>query len=198
MDIQTLEIVQTANRLVDTLGTRDPHRIARELGIEVIPMNYKRQRGAYKVILRNRFIFIKNDLHPAMESIVMLHEIGHDVLHRKEAVKAGGFKEFNIFNMQESRMEYEANVFASQVSLDDEEILEYIRYGYDIQQIASAMHSDTNLVALKTDALITRVLIRKYSKNYDYGICQAGLVNEITGIRCKPSTRYFFAHAWKQ
>lgn len=51
-------------------------------------------------------------------------------------------------------MEYEANVFASQVSLDDEEILEYIRYGYDIQQIDRAMHSDTNLVALKTDALI--------------------------------------------
>lgn len=57
-------------------------------------------------------------------------------------------------------MEYEANVFASQVSLDDVEILEYIRYGYDIQQIASAMHSDTNLVALKTDTLL---LALKYS-----------------------------------
>ena len=113
MDIQTLEIVQTANNLVRDLGTRDPHKIARELGIEIIPMNYKRQRGAYKVLLRNRFIFIKNDLHPVMENIVLLHEIGHDVLHRKEAVKAGGFKEFNIFNMQESRMEYEANVFVS-------------------------------------------------------------------------------------
>ena len=156
MDIQTLEIVQAANNLVRDLGTRDPHKIARELGIEIIPMNYKRQRGAYKVLLRNRFIFIKNDLHPVMENIVLLHEIGHDVLHRKEAVKAGGFKEFNIFNMQESRMEYEANVFVSQVSLDDEEILEYIRYGYDIQQIARAMHSDTNLVALKTDALIAQ------------------------------------------
>lgn len=156
MDIQTLEIVQTANNLVRDLGTRDPQKIARELGIEIIPMNYKRQRGAYKVLLRNRFIFIKNDLHPVMENIVLLHEIGHDVLHRKEAVKAGGFKEFNIFNMQESRMEYEANVFVSQVSLDDEEILEYIRYGYDIQQIARAMHSDTNLVALKTDALIAQ------------------------------------------
>ena len=156
MDIQTLEIVQTANNLVRDLGTRDPHKIARELGIEIIPMNYKRQRGAYKVLLRNRFIFIKNDLHPVMENIVLLHEIGHDVLHRREAVKAGGFKEFNIFNMQESRMEYEANVFVSQVSLDDEEILEYIRYGYDIQQIARAMHSDTNLVALKTDALIAQ------------------------------------------
>lgn len=156
MDIQTLEIVQTANNLVRDLGTRDPHKIARELGIEIIPMNYKRQRGAYKVLLRNRFIFIKNDLHPVMKNIVLLHEIGHDVLHRKEAVKAGGFKEFNIFNMQESRMEYEANVFVSQVSLVDEEILEYIRYGYDIQQIARAMHSDTNLVALKTDALIAQ------------------------------------------
>lgn len=156
MDIQTLEIVQTANNLVRDLGTRDPHKIARELGIEIIPMNYKRQRGAYKVLLRNRFIFIKNDLHPVMENIVLLHEIGHDVLHRKEAVKAGGFKEFNIFNMQESRMEYEANVFVSQVSLVDEEILEYIRYGYDIQQIDRAMHSDTNLVALKTDALIAQ------------------------------------------
>lgn len=156
MDIQTLEIVQTANNLVRDLGTRDPHKIARELGIEIIPMNHKRQRGAYKVLLRNRFIFIKNDLHPVMENIVLLHEIGHDVLYRKEAVKAGGFKEFNIFNMQESRMEYEANVFVSQVSLVDEEILEYIRYGYDIQQIARAMHSDTNLVALKTDALIAQ------------------------------------------
>ena len=45
--------------------------------------------------MRNRFIFIKDDLHPVMERIVMLHEIGHDALHREEAVKAGGFKEFN-------------------------------------------------------------------------------------------------------
>lgn len=156
LDIQTLEIVQTANRLVDTFGTRDPHRIAQALGIEVISVDFKRQRGAYKVLMRNRFIFIKNDLDPVTERVVMLHEIGHDVLHRKEAVKAGGFKEFNIFNMRENRMEYEANVFASQVSLGDEEILEYIRYGYDIQQIATAMHSDTNLVALKTDALIAQ------------------------------------------
>ena len=156
LDIQTLEIVQTANRLVDTFGTRDPHRIAQALGIEVISVDFKRQRGAYKVLMRNRFIFIKNDLDPVMERAVMLHEIGHDVLHRKEAVKAGGFEEFNIFNMRENRMEYEANVFASQVSLDDEEILEYIHYGYDIQRIASAMHTDANLVALKTDALIAQ------------------------------------------
>lgn len=57
---------------------------------------FNEQRGAYKVLMRNRFIFIKNDLHPVMENIVLLHELGHDALHREEATKVGGFKEFEI------------------------------------------------------------------------------------------------------
>ena len=65
----------------------------------------------------------------------------------------GGFQEFNIFDMRENRMEYEANVFAAQASLPDDTIIEYIKRGYDIQQIAKAMHSDINLIALKVDTL---------------------------------------------
>ena len=152
----TSEIVRKANHLVKECGTRDPNRIARELGIEVMPCDFKRQKGAYKVILRNRFIFIKQDLHPVMSNIVMLHEIGHDILHQSEAIAAGGFKEFNIFNMHDIRMEYEANIFASQVALDDDEFLELCEKGYDIQQIARALHSDINLVALKSDTLISQ------------------------------------------
>ena len=152
----TSEIVRKANHLVKECGTRDPNRIARELGIEVMPCDFKRQKGAYKVILRNRFIFIKQDLHPVMSNIVMLHEIGHDILHQSEAIAAGGFKEFNIFNMQDIRMEYEANIFASQVALDDDEFLELCEKGYDIQQIARALRSDINLVALKSDTLISQ------------------------------------------
>lgn len=29
---------------------------------------FNEQRGAYKVLMRNRFIFVKNDLHPVMET----------------------------------------------------------------------------------------------------------------------------------
>ena len=100
MYVSTSEIVQKANSIVAQCGTRDPNRIARDLGIEVRYYPFKEQRGAYKVIMRNRFIFLKNDLHPVMENIVLLHEIGHDLLHREEATKAGGFKEFEIFNMR--------------------------------------------------------------------------------------------------
>lgn len=85
-----------------------------------------------------------------MHQIVLLHEIGHDTLHRQECIRIGGFQEFNIFDMQDSR------VFKAEVSLPDDEILEYIYKGYDIGHIARAMHSDINLVAMKADALIRR------------------------------------------
>lgn len=98
MYVSTSEIVQKANSIVAQCGTRDPLRIARDLGIEVMYCPFNEQRGAYKVLMRNRFIFVKNDLHPVMENIVLLHELGHDALHREEATKVGGFKEFEILD----------------------------------------------------------------------------------------------------
>lgn len=154
MIIRAEEAIAQADKLVRKFGTRNADRLASELGIIVVPRNFVKQKGVYKVIERNRYIFIKNDLHPVMHSIVLLHEIGHDTLHRKESISVGGFKEFNIFDMQDKRMEYEANVFAAQISLPDDEVLEYMYEGYDVGQIAKAMHSDINLVALKADALI--------------------------------------------
>lgn len=155
-DVCNSEIVQKANRIVAQCGTRDPKRIARELGIEVMYLPFSKQRGAYKVIMRNRFMFIKDNLHPVMENIVLLHELGHDTLHREEATRTGGFEEFNIFEMQDNRMEYEANIFASQVALPDDDFLELAERGYDTQQIARALNSDINLVALKADTLISQ------------------------------------------
>ena len=152
----TAEIVKIVNKLIDRCGTRDPYKVAKELGINIIYRNFDKQRGAYKVILKNRFVFLKNGMHPVVEQIVLWHEIGHDVLHRQEAVAVGGFKEFNIFDMRDQRMEYEANMFAAQIALPDDEILEYIYGGYDVGQIARAMDSDINLVALKVSELNTR------------------------------------------
>ena len=83
----TAEIVKIVNKLIDRCGTRDPYKVAKELGINIIYRNFDKQRGAYKVILKNRFVFLKNGMHPVVEQIVLWHEIGHDVLHRQEAVQ---------------------------------------------------------------------------------------------------------------
>ena len=153
MYFTSADIVQRANKLVRDCGTRNPHKIASQLGVQILHCPFTQQLGAYKVIMRNRFIFVKDDLHPVMENIVLLHELGHDALHRDEATKIGGFEEFNIFNMRNNRMEFEANVFASQVALADDDFIELAERGYDSQQIASALNSDINLVAVKGETL---------------------------------------------
>ncbi len=145
--------IDMADKLVRLHSVRSGEELAQAVGIEVLPLNFSQQKGVYTVLERNRFIFIKDDLEPIMRSIVLLHEVGHDALHREEAVRTGGFQEFNIYDTGNSRMEYEANLFAAQVSLPDEEILDYIYGGYDVQQIAQAMYSDINLVALKVSYL---------------------------------------------
>ena len=104
MNNDTLSIVQKANKIVKLCGTRDPYRIADQLGIGILHCNFQTQKGAYKVLLRNRFIFLNNSLPPAMERIVLWHELGHDTLHREAAIEAGGFQEFNLFNMTGLRM----------------------------------------------------------------------------------------------
>lgn len=149
----TDNIIRRADALVRSTGTRDPERIAEALGIIVKDVNFEKQKGLYKVILRNRFIFIKSDLSEVMRRIVLLHEIGHDQLHRH---LDDVFQEFQIFDMRGNVMEYEANLFAAQIALPDEEILEYIRSGYDAAQIAMATASDINLVALKVSELSRR------------------------------------------
>ena len=48
-------------------------------------------------------------------------------------------------------------------------ILEYIKNGYDIQQIARAMCSDINLIALKVDTLIAQgYQLRKQEHQNDF------------------------------
>ena len=80
-----------AVKVLRRYGTCSPDRLVYEMGITVLSRPFAKQKGAYKVIERNRFIFIEEDLPPVMHDIVLLHEIGHDTLHRHEAVSTGGF-----------------------------------------------------------------------------------------------------------
>ena len=159
MDFTIDSIGKKADALVRRFGTRDPELLSAALGIRILPRPFKAQKGAYMTQLRNRYIFIREGLKdedPAMYRIVLAHELGHDALHRAQAKTAGAFREFNLFDMRESRLEYEANVFAAELLLPDDEVLDCIGRGYDIYEIAAALRSDINLVALKNDLLIRR------------------------------------------
>lgn len=135
--------------LVKRFDTRDPFRIAKELGIEVMFCeDFGPLKGMYRVVKRNRFIFINQDLSAGMQRIVCAHELGHDQLHRSLA-KGNALQEFMLYDMA-TKPEYEANIVAAEILLDTDELLEYVyHYGYTSEQIARAMRTDINLVALK-------------------------------------------------
>lgn len=137
------------SKLVRQFGTRDPFEIASGLGIEVLFCEgFGSLKGMYRVIQRNRFIFLNQELAPRMQRIVCAHELGHDQLHRSLA-KGGALHEFMLYDMT-TKPEYEANIVAAEILLDTDVILDYIyRYGYTSEQIARAMDTDINLVALK-------------------------------------------------
>lgn len=149
------QLSKIGSNLVKRFQTRDPFVIARELGITVLFVDdLSSLKGAYRIIKKQRFIFINANLPEQMQRIVCAHEIGHDRLHRAIA-ETSGMMEFMLYDMR-TRPEYEANIVAADILLDDEEILSYIYEGRDAEQIASIMHSDINLVALKVDSLIRK------------------------------------------
>lgn len=135
--------------LVKRFGTRDPFQIAKALGIEVLYCeDFGSLKGMYRVIKRNRFIFLNKDLNERMQRIVCAHELGHDQLHRKLA-QTNALHEFMLYDMT-TRPEYEANIVAAGILIDTDELLDYVyNYRYSAEQIARAMDTDINLVALK-------------------------------------------------
>jgi Zn-dependent peptidase ImmA (M78 family) len=139
----------SARRLVRRSGSRDPFQIADDTGVTVLFRNdFKRQKGAFKVVARNSFIFINANLSEEMQRLVCAHELGHSVLHRSLGGRAGGLFEFEIFDIQ-NQCEYDANVFAATLLLDDEDVLESAREGYDVVQTARNLGTNVNLVLLK-------------------------------------------------
>lgn len=145
-----------AHKLIRRYGTRDPQKIATALEIEIETLPFKRQKGVYTVLDRQPVIIVKEGLHPITRSIVIAHELGHHILHQKQLKETPYLQEFNIFDMTNKQMEYEANLFVSALLLPDDEVLEYIQQGYNVADIAKAMNSDINLVALKVSTFISQ------------------------------------------
>lgn len=145
-------IKKSALGLVRRVGTRDPFAICRECGIHIKQADLGSLKGMYSYIKKNRFIVLNEKMSTRMKAIVCAHELGHDSLHR-ELAKDKFLQEFMLYKM-DSRPEYEANIFASYVLLDDDELYDYAKQGYDAAQIAKLMHTDVNLVLIKINEMI--------------------------------------------
>ena len=104
------------------MGTRDPVSIARQLniGIAIVPLG--EIAGNYKLLKRKRWIFVNEDIADSpLFRVVVAHELGHAVLHRKENCAFIKHKTLLLT----SGIEREANQFAAHLLITDEMLNEY-------------------------------------------------------------------------
>lgn len=146
-------IIARADGLVHKYQTRNPYEIAKNLGVEVIRWDgFSRLKGMYRIIKRNRYIFINDNLDEQLCKIVCAHELGHDLLHRSLA-NSGIIKEIMLYDMS-AKPEFEANIFAAELLIPDEDILNLIKsQNYTPEQLAHLLETDVNLISLKIYAL---------------------------------------------
>lgn len=105
--------------------TRNPFKLARLLNIEIVYEDLGEIRGFFKKILRRKFIFINNKLSEFDQKLVCAHELGHAVLHSSNRIQ---FLIDNTKLLRKSRIEDEANLFASWLLFPSDDVIEEFEF----------------------------------------------------------------------
>ncbi|MBR3365424.1 MAG: ImmA/IrrE family metallo-endopeptidase [Solobacterium sp.] len=137
-----------AGRLIRKYHTRDPFQLARMLGIHVKFIDTKQQKGFAKILLKNSFIFINRNMSEQMQRMACAHELGHLLLHRHLLTDRQWLLEMELFDIR-SETEYEANVFAAELLIDEKELEELVRQGHDMISAASSLDVNVNLLMIR-------------------------------------------------
>ena len=107
--------------LIIKYGTKNPFKLAKKLNIEILIEDLGEVRGLFKKILKRKFIFINSNLSDFDKLLVCAHELGHAILHSSSDFQ---FLIDNTSLLRRSRLEDEANLFASYLLIPDDEVFE--------------------------------------------------------------------------
>ena len=155
---QILRIAKACEELCSKHDSRNPFEIAACEGIHLrFCPEFQSLKGMYKVILEKRFIFLNGNLKRREAREVLAHELGHDTLHR-EMGENSIVQDHFLVDMR-LKPEYEANLFAANLLLDDKEVLEAFKEGMSIKDCASRLKTTPLFLELKLSILKEKGLI---------------------------------------
>lgn len=134
-------IADEVKRVMRKYDETDPFRLAKAMKIivsyEPLGLYEGCCKGFFIVHRRMKHITINSDLPEELQRVVLAHEIGHCVLHNSAGAMAA-FHEMVLFDTVDFR-EYEANIFASELLLSDEDVLEALNDDLFFFQAASLL-----------------------------------------------------------
>ena len=140
-------IIELVRKTIEKYNTRNPFEICREAGIGVKFKDIGNLKGFYSVINKRTYIVINDSISEKEAELVCAHELGHHLLHDYLADNPV-IREISFYDPQ-TRPELEANVFAAELLIADDEMLELVNSDYTLKQIAAILGYDLNIVKIK-------------------------------------------------
>ena len=144
-------ICEEVRKLKSKYDETNPFKLCKYLGIKVLwaPMGIGPEccKGFFLTQSRISTMTLNSQLTEDFSRIICSHELGHFMLHRKQAgVKA--FHDFGLFDTASS-MEYEANIFAAELLLEDEDVIEKLNDDLSFFQAASELRVPAEILDFK-------------------------------------------------
>lgn len=135
------KIVET---YVKKYNTNNPYELADILNIKVFYFSLGNIAGQYKYLKHTRCIFLNSDIEDEnLLRVVMAHELGHAILHMKENCC---FMKNNTLLLT-SKLELQANKFAAELLISNEDIEEYKEFSKE--QFSKILGYSEKLIDLK-------------------------------------------------
>lgn len=103
-------------------------------------------KGFYLESKRIRTITVNCDLPEAVQKIIVAHELGHAVLHRHSGIHA--FHDIGLFD-ESSLLEKDANLFAAEYLLRDQDVLETLNRDTTFFSAAAMLRVPAELLDFK-------------------------------------------------
>lgn len=144
-------IINNVAKLHKTYDSYDPLTICNQLGIKVHFFDLKQKlKGFFFYQSRQKNIVIDSNVNEIFKRILVAHELGHALLHNKAALSYG-FYDSEVFE-QRSFVENEANFFASELILKDDDVLYYLQ-DYSFFDAARQLYVPAALLDYKINLL---------------------------------------------
>lgn len=123
-------------------GTNNPFKIANQLGIlyQIGNIDFE---GCYMFLKNHRYIFLNQNLPECEMRLVMAHELGHAILHRKENC----YFIRNKTLLLNSKNEIEANKFAIELLVPDDVLEE--NNDFTTEQLSRLLGYHEKLIELR-------------------------------------------------
>jgi Zn-dependent peptidase ImmA (M78 family) len=148
-------IIEEIQKLKRLFETSNPLELIKDLKINLwFRSGLGNLKGYYYMTHHQRYIVINADLNGRDRLMVAAHELGHDRFHQHLA-RVSPLKNFMLYDMT-SKTEYQANLFASELLIADNEVEECIAENMDYFGLCGTVGFNPQLVTFKLYGMMQR------------------------------------------